>query len=159
MENRTSFMIAHRLSTVHDADLILVLHDGSIVERGTHEELIAHGGLYQQLWHVQAGQRRRREAGRSNGASAPQLVAEIAQAEHTNGSTNGSTNGAQPPGEVWAEASWLLVRAILPLLDTGSRTQLAELAALTTDPDPETRLAAELAAYMIRDIQTTRVRA
>jgi ATP-binding cassette subfamily B protein len=54
--NRTTFVIAHRLSTVRDADAILVLEDGQIVERGTHDELLAIDGLYANLWRVQAGE-------------------------------------------------------------------------------------------------------
>ncbi|MFL6199257.1 MAG: ABC transporter ATP-binding protein [Thermoanaerobaculia bacterium] len=46
---RTVFLVSHRISTVKDADLILVLDDGRIVERGSHEQLIAHGGLYADL--------------------------------------------------------------------------------------------------------------
>jgi ATP-binding cassette subfamily B protein len=52
---RTTFTIAHRLSTVHDADLILVLNEGQIVERGTHQELVEGDGLYRRLWEAQTG--------------------------------------------------------------------------------------------------------
>jgi len=53
MKNRTSLVIAHRLSTVKNADLICVLHDGEIVERGKHEELLEKGGIYTKLYHLQ----------------------------------------------------------------------------------------------------------
>ncbi len=43
---RTSFVIAHRLSTIRDADMILVMNHGDVIERGTHEELLAAGGFY-----------------------------------------------------------------------------------------------------------------
>ncbi len=49
-QNRTTLVIAHRLSTVVNADLIIVLRDGAIAERGTHAELIARGGLYAAMW-------------------------------------------------------------------------------------------------------------
>jgi len=51
--NRTSFVIAHRLSTVRDADLILMMQDGRIVERGSHRELIELGGAYADLYNAQ----------------------------------------------------------------------------------------------------------
>jgi ATP-binding cassette subfamily B multidrug efflux pump len=50
MEGRTSFVIAHRLSTIRDADEILVINDGEIIERGTHEELLAQRGFYHNLY-------------------------------------------------------------------------------------------------------------
>lgn len=53
MEKRTSFVIAHRLSTIKNADLILVLNHGDIVETGTHEELLAKGGFYADLYNSQ----------------------------------------------------------------------------------------------------------
>lgn len=53
MENRTSFVIAHRLSTIKNADLILVMKNGDIIESGTHEELIAKGGFYAELYNSQ----------------------------------------------------------------------------------------------------------
>lgn len=52
-EGRTSFVIAHRLSTIRDADLILVMRDGDIVEQGNHEELLAKGGAYAELYNSQ----------------------------------------------------------------------------------------------------------
>jgi ATP-binding cassette, subfamily B, bacterial len=71
MEGRTSFMIAHRLSTVRHADQILVMRDGMIVERGTHDELVRHGEVYHQLYEAQTRERKRRLPSRQaiNGAS------------------------------------------------------------------------------------------
>ena len=53
MENRTSFVIAHRLSTIKDADMILVMREGDIVEKGTHQQLLAQGGFYADLYNSQ----------------------------------------------------------------------------------------------------------
>jgi ABC-type multidrug transport system fused ATPase/permease subunit len=59
MSGRTTFVVAHRLSTLRGVDLILVLDRGRIVERGTHEELLARRGLYRQLYDAQTGATRR----------------------------------------------------------------------------------------------------
>ena len=53
MEGRTSFVIAHRLSTIRNSDLILVMKDGNIIEQGNHEELMAQGGFYADLYNSQ----------------------------------------------------------------------------------------------------------
>ena len=53
MKGRTSFIVAHRLSTIRDADVILVMNNGSIIEQGTHDELLARGGFYASLYNSQ----------------------------------------------------------------------------------------------------------
>lgn len=81
MQSRTTFVIAHRIQSVMEADLILVLDHGRIVQRGTHQELVAQPGIYQQTYDLQA----RIEA---------ELEQEIASAdERRNGNGNGRSNG------------------------------------------------------------------
>lgn len=53
MENKTSFIVAHRLSTIKNADLILVMNKGNVIEKGTHEELLEKGGFYSDLYNSQ----------------------------------------------------------------------------------------------------------
>ena len=53
MEGRTSFIVAHRLSTIQEADVILVMRNGQIVEQGSHEELLQKRGFYSELYHSQ----------------------------------------------------------------------------------------------------------
>ena len=53
MKGRTSFIVAHRLSTIREADVILVMKDGSIIEQGNHKELLAAGGFYANLYNSQ----------------------------------------------------------------------------------------------------------
>ena len=53
MQGRTSFIVAHRLSTIKNADQILVMKDGNIIERGTHDELLDRGGFYAKLYESQ----------------------------------------------------------------------------------------------------------
>ncbi len=90
MEGRTSFMIAHRLSTVRHADQILVLDKGRMVERGTHDELVGQDGIYHQLYLAQTKERKRRSR---NGNTR----------EPANG--NGSGNGLEA-GQVSETITW-----------------------------------------------------
>ena len=53
MEGRTSFIVAHRLSTIQEADIILVMKDGNIIEQGNHESLLAKKGFYADLYNSQ----------------------------------------------------------------------------------------------------------
>ena len=53
MQGRTSFIVAHRLSTIREADVILVMRDGSVVESGTHRALLEKGGFYAELYNSQ----------------------------------------------------------------------------------------------------------
>ena len=62
MVGRTTFMIAHRLSTIRNADVILVMNQGELIEQGTHDELIATGGFYKQMYDMQSRTRRRSTA-------------------------------------------------------------------------------------------------
>lgn len=55
MKNRTSIVIAHRLSTIAKLDRIIVMHNGKIIEDGSHDQLLKHGGHYAKLWQHQSG--------------------------------------------------------------------------------------------------------
>ena len=53
MEGRTTFIVAHRLSTIREADLILVMNNGKVIEQGNHDELLNKGGFYANLYNSQ----------------------------------------------------------------------------------------------------------
>jgi spermidine/putrescine transport system ATP-binding protein len=71
MHGRTTLVIAHRLSTVMDADQILVMDHGRIVERGTHRELLGRGGSYAQMWALQQQEEARREKAEAAAPAVP----------------------------------------------------------------------------------------
>ena len=84
IRGRTTFVIAHRLSTVRRADLILVLDDGEIVERGTHDELLARDGFYRRIYDLQLRPQDQLKAGHL-GPSSPVVLAEAEALGHLHG--------------------------------------------------------------------------
>ncbi|MEX1184316.1 MAG: ABC transporter ATP-binding protein [Gemmatimonadota bacterium] len=94
MEGRTSLVIAHRLSTVQNADRIVVLHHGELREEGTHAELLRRGGLYARLYELQFERRAPAAAATPDGTGAP-----------VPGPTHGSVLAPNPPHQPAAEAA------------------------------------------------------
>ena len=88
IRGRTTFVIAHRLSTVRRADLILVLEDGEIVERGTHDELLARDGFYRRIYDLQLRPQDQLKAGHL-GRSSPVVRAEAEAPGHFPGGDAG----------------------------------------------------------------------
>ena len=141
MEGRTTFMVAHRLSTIRDADLILVVNHGEIVEQGTHDELVARGGLYKELHDAQHGAPRRRAAAAVSPEGLSELTKAIAEGREEGTGISGpalaemaramATRDAQGAAlaDDGKEAVWLLVGATWPLLRDGSPERLQQLAA------------------------------
>jgi ATP-binding cassette subfamily B protein len=141
MEGRTTFMVAHRLSTIRDADLILVVNHGAVVEQGTHEELLAKRGLYTELYEAQHGAPRRRAAATVSSEGLSELTKAIAEgreggvgiqgpalAEMARAMATRDSHGAALADD-GKEAVWLLVGATWPLLRDGSPERLQQLAA------------------------------
>ena len=134
--NRTTFVIAHRLSTIRHADLILVLDQGSLIERGTHEELLAQRGLYRQLHDVQIGHQlmdglsRRVIASSRSGARGRQgerpLIADVQRAL-------AARLGATVSQEALAHTAALLLQAVEPMLADDCPDASRILAALRSD--------------------------
>jgi hypothetical protein len=160
MEGRTTFMVAHRLSTVVDSDLILVVNHGEIVEQGDHDELVASGGLYRELYDAQHGARRRRAAA---AAVSPDHLAEmtgaIAAAREGGAPVAGPAiadlargMAQREPGGEGSHASWLLLGAAWPLLRDGEPRLLRALAQRTEDDDAAAAEASRLARQLLRDL-------
>jgi ABC-type multidrug transport system fused ATPase/permease subunit len=165
MESRTTFMVAHRLSTVRYADLILVVNHGRIVERGTHDELLEQGALYRELHEAQQGAPRRRATaavspdglseltsaiveGREGGGGdiAGPALAEMARAMASRDADNAAL------ADDGKEAAWLLVGATWPLLRDGSPARLKELAARHGGAEHGIAEAAEMARRLLDDL-------
>jgi ATP-binding cassette, subfamily B, bacterial len=143
MSGRTTFMVAHRLSTVSSADLILVIDGGAIAERGTHEELLRAGGLYAELHEAQTGVRARAAAAvSSDGLS--ELTSAIAEGDDLAG--RALAEMAQALAADGQDPAWRLVAAAQPLIEGGSAEPLRELAERSDDP------AARSAMRLLRDL-------
>jgi ATP-binding cassette, subfamily B, bacterial len=111
MVGRTSFMVAHRLSTIRHADQILVIEHGHIAERGTHDQLLERRGIYHQLHEAQSRARSRSRAARGNGgatATSTSTVDPLRRPPTTDAAPTATTNGAPEEtgpaqGEHWAD--------------------------------------------------------
>ena len=133
MEGRTTFIVAHRLSTIVDADQILVLNHGAIVESGTHDELVTQAGLYAQLHTAQNGERRRRAAATVSAERLSELTTAIADSREGGGKLAGPAladlaRAMADKGATDGDPPWTLVAAAWPLLAEGSTDQLRQLA-------------------------------
>jgi ABC-type multidrug transport system fused ATPase/permease subunit len=145
MEGRTTFMVAHRLSTVIAADLILVVNGGEVAEQGTHEQLLARGGLYAELYELQTGDGRARAAAAVSSDGLSALTSAVVE----RGRAGGGPAVAELARAIAADGqdpAWRLVAAALPLLEHGSLEALQKLSRAAEDP------AARSAMRLLRDL-------
>jgi competence ComEA-like helix-hairpin-helix protein len=109
MVGRTSFMVAHRLSTIRHADQILVIEHGHVAERGTHDELLERRGIYHQLHQAQSRARSRSRAARGNGgatATSVSTVDPLRSPPSTDAAPPATTNGAPQETGPAQEEHW-----------------------------------------------------
>jgi ABC-type multidrug transport system fused ATPase/permease subunit len=159
IEGRTTFMVAHRLSTVREADLILVVNHGEIVEQGTDDELLARGGLYKELHDAQHGTRRRRATAAVSPEGLAELTTAIAEgglsgpalAELAQAMAAREPTGAPAPDEA-PSAVWALLGAAWPLLHDGSAAHLRELAERELPADDPLAPAVRMARQLLVDL-------
>jgi ABC-type cobalamin/Fe3+-siderophores transport system ATPase subunit len=155
MEGRTTFMIAHRLSTVRNASQILVVNDGELVEHGTHEELLAADGLYRLLHEVQSG--------RQIGFFAPRSRPSAARAGHGRAQREGRRRMRRPrivvlgmltkmpvAGVVWQYLHYLMGFERLGYEAWYVEAHGINPSMFSTDADPGTGRAAAFIASMMR---------
>lgn len=131
MQGRTTFIVAHRLSTIESCDLILVVNDGRIVEQGTEDELLAAGGLFAELHDAQSGGRRSRAAAGVSEDGLSDLTRAIV-AHHDRGtelSGSALSEMARAMAADGQDPAWRLVAAARPLFEQGDPAALRALAA------------------------------
>jgi len=154
IEGRTTFMVAHRLSTVRDADLILVINHGAIVEQGTHAQLLARGGLYAELHDAQHATRRRRAAAAVSPDAMSELTTAIVerreQGHEISGTALAELARAMPKDS--SNPAWLLLGAAWPLLSDGSPDELRELASRELPPGDPLAQAPRMARELLTDL-------
>jgi ABC-type multidrug transport system fused ATPase/permease subunit len=131
MEGRTTFMVAHRLSTISHCDLILVVNDGKVVEQGSHDELVARGGLYTELYEAQTGARRAQAAASVSSDTLSELTKAVVD-HHDQGSDLSGPALAEMAHALACDAkdpAWRLVAAARSLFEQGDPDALRALAA------------------------------
>jgi ATP-binding cassette subfamily B protein len=149
MEGRTTFMVAHRLSTIIDADLILVLNHGEVAEHGTHDALLATGGLYAQLSAAQNGERRGRAAAAVPADRLAELTTAVVEGQETGEGLSGPAladlaRAMSARDDCEQDEAWSLLSAAWPLLSEGSTERLRELASANGSGGEASRLARRL---------------
>ncbi|HET7428373.1 MAG TPA: ABC transporter ATP-binding protein [Gaiellales bacterium] len=146
MEGRTTFMVAHRLSTILHADLILVMNHGRIVEHGSHEHLMAAGGLYAQLHEAQHGAARRGATAAVSSDGLAELTSAIVE---RGGSLSGPALAEMARAMALREGAdqdpaWRLLAAAWPLMSDGETDPLRSLATMNGAGGEAARLARRL---------------
>jgi ABC-type multidrug transport system fused ATPase/permease subunit len=127
MAGRTTFMVAHRLSTVRDSDLILVMNHGHVVEQGNHVGLRAAGGLYAELHDAQTAARRGRAAAALSSDGLSDLTSAVAEGGALSGAALAELAGAMAAGA--QDGAWRFAAAAAPLLERGDAGAMRALAA------------------------------
>jgi ABC-type multidrug transport system ATPase subunit len=132
MEGRTTFIVSHRLSTITDADLILVIDEGRVVEHGSHEPLLAMGGLYAQLYGVQNGAARGKASAGVSADGLSELTTAIVESRRRGDDISGPALAemarAMSGSAGERDEAWQLIAAAWPLLQDGSPDRLRALA-------------------------------
>lgn len=149
MEGRTTFIVAHRLSTIVHVDLILVMNHGRVVEHGRHDDLLAAGGVYAQLHDAQLGASRRRATAAVSSDGLSELTRAIVEGGERGGGLSGPALAEMARAmalrdDADQDTAWRLLSAAWPLLADGSPDRLRQLAQMNGNAGEASRLARRL---------------